>query len=286
MTGAFRTFEELLQTLPNLKTILNVPIDPHPPWDFLPFSITYGTLDIPKRREGPPTLSLDGGRTHLGWEHMTPLFPVPPDTEVVQIVWFIQLYMTKSLNNEQITNISLTRSMTFGASTTQRDNEMPVWANTIQKAHERLHQVPIESMCFELAAPPADPDEPSSIQPYIDLTRGLRSQGLVGPDGLSHVGSYRSDRAWLPADISCLTHADFARAHEGLSHLSLGVGQSESELLLPSTLILPQSLASLELRYSHDNYSTRQYRSELAKWINPSNSVKVTFDCDQTYRHN
>jgi hypothetical protein len=241
-------------------------------------------LNIPERGEGPPTLSLDGGRTHLGWEHMTPLFPVPPDTEVVH-----DLVVYSALHDkipEKITNIPLTRSMTFRASTTQRDAEMPVWANTIQEAHKRLHQVSMGSMFFELAAPPADSDEPRSVQPQLELARGLRSQGLIGPNGLSQVGSYRLHQTWVPPDVSCLTRPDFARALEGISNLSLGVAQSDVEQPWRSIPILPKSLRVLDLRYSHDDYPTRRYRSQLAECINATGSVEVTFSCNQPQGHN
>jgi hypothetical protein len=286
MVEAFRTFEELRTTLPNLETIYNVPIDPHIPHGRLPYSIVYGTLHIPKEGDRPPTLSLDGKPTRLGLEHMTSLLPVPENTKVIHdLVVFPALYDTIP---EYMTNIPLTRSMTFGASTTQRDTEMPVWAKMIQDAHRKLHGVPIASMSFELAAPPADPadpDGPRSIQPQLSLARGLRDLDLIGHNSLSKLGSYRSNRDWTPADISCLANPEFARAHDGLSHLSIGVARSEVKHPWTSTPILPKSVTGLELRYSHDDYPTRPYRSQLKEWISAANPVVVTFSCDQSGKH-
>jgi hypothetical protein len=121
MVEAFRTFEELRTSLPDLETIYNVPIDPHNPLGKLPHSIVYGTLHIPKDAHCPPTLSLDGRSTRLGLEHMTSRLPVPENTKVIHdLVVFPALYDDIP---EYITNIPVTRSMTFGASTTQRDTE-------------------------------------------------------------------------------------------------------------------------------------------------------------------
>jgi hypothetical protein len=276
---AFRTFEELRTTLPNLETIYNVPIDPHVRHGVLPHSIVYGTLHIPKEAHYPPTLSLDGKPTRLGLEHMTSLLPVPENTKVIHdLVVFPALYDDIP---EYIQNIPVTKSITFGASTTQRDTEMPAWAKMIQDAHQDLHGVPIDSMSFELAAPPADPADPRSIQPQLSLVRGLRDLGLTGHNSLSKLGSYRSNRDWTPTDISCLANPEFARAHDGLSHLSLGMARSESGQPWLSTPIMPQPLHSLDLRYSHDEYPTRRYRSQLEEWISAANPVEVTFSCDQ-----
>jgi hypothetical protein len=263
MVEAFRTFEELRTTLPNLETIYNVHIDPHIPHGRLPHSIVYGTLHIPKEGDRPPTLSLDGKPTRLGLEHMTSLLPVPENTKVIHdLVVFPALYDTIP---EYMTNIPLTRSMNFGASTTQRDTEMPAWAKTIQDAHRKSHGVPINSMSFELAAPPVDPDDPRSIQPQLSLVRGLRSLGLIGPDGLSKMESYRSNRDWSPTDISCLANPEFARAHEGLSHLSLGWHSSLEPNAHTHRLLFCQSIckpstcvtAMMTIRLDHIGHSSK-----------------------------
>ena len=278
MTSAFRTSEELVNCFPNLDTIQNIPIDPHTSWGIPPLSHIFGTLHIPERGEGPPTLSQDCARTRLGMEHMTPLFPVPPDTKVAH-----DLEVTSSFYDRiptDVTNIPLTRSMTFAAGEVERDAGMPGWANTIQEAHRKKHGMPIKSMSFHLAASPADPDDPRSTQPQKELAHGLRGQGFFGLGGPSELKFYRLRTSQLPLDISCLTDPELARAYAGLSHLSLGVEHSNVEQLWTSAPILPKSLQTLNLRYNHGDYPNQEYRSQLTERIAGSHATKVTFSCD------
>jgi hypothetical protein len=115
-------------------------------------------------------------------------------------------------------------------------------------------------MSYELGAWTMDLDDIRSLQPQIDLVRGLR---FIGPNGLSEVGSYRSNRASVPIDVDCLTNPISAKLPEGLPHLSLGVAWSKVERAGTLTPTLPMSLASLNLRCSHKDYPDQRYRLEL-----------------------
>ena len=211
---------------------------------------------------------------------MTPLFPVPPDTKIVHDLKIIPRFYDEIPT--YVKDIPLTRSMTFAIGTTERDSEMPECANTIQEAHRKKHGMPINSMSFVLAASPSDPDDPRSTQLQIELARSLRRQGLLGPSGLSKIRVDRLERSQRPLDVSCLTDPELPRAYAGLSLLSLTVEPSEDEQPWPSVPILPKSLQTLNLRYSHHyNHPCELYKSRLAEKISGSHATKVTFSCDE-----